>query len=145
MLGFRFCKQDQSLCLIICPLLFPFFNNHIQSYFEIFEMSFFYCRSMAVKQFYILNSGKTICILCDFHSITVASIHNNLTNISAENSRKECKCILLLFFHCLRFVSKNRHSAWKQFFQKYKLYPGIILHLIYDDVLDSMMISAFEK
>ena len=100
---------------------------------------------MTLKQFHILNTGEFICILCNLHRISVTSVHDDLTDISAKNLRKEFQNILLLFFHRLRLVSEDRHSARKQFLEKYILNPGIILHLIHYDMLDAVVIFAAEK
>ena len=145
MLCFSFCKKNQCFCFIILSFLFPFLKNPVQRCMQIFELHLFHCITMSVKQLYIRDTGKTIRILCNFHRITVTAVHHDLTDISSEDFRQKLKHILLLFFHGLCLVPQDRHLTWKQFLQKHKLNPGIILHFIHYHMLDSVMSLASEQ
>ena len=100
---------------------------------------------MAFEQFHILNPGKFIGILRDLHRVSIASVHNDLADIPAKDLRQKFQYILLLFFHRLCFISEDCHPAREKFPKEHILDPGIILHLIDHDMLDSMMIFAAEK
>ena len=97
---------------------------------------------MTLKQIHIRDPRDPVCILCDLHRIPVASVHINLSDISAEKSGQKLHNILLLLFHCLGFVAQYGHSAWKKLLQDQILDPGIILHFIYNKMPDITMLPA---
>ena len=94
---------------------------------------------MPVQKFRSFDAADPCCIVCNFYRIAVTLIHHDLTDSLSEYPGQEGKHVMGLFIQRLRPVSQDRHPAGEQILKDDILKIRIILHLIYDQMLDMLM------